>query len=97
MTISAADAQGEINAIEADLTALGARVTTLESTSQPMLSNGPQPDPPGQLMTILVPELARIDRIQVTYGLILERALPGGYWALSAHPHSGMVMNFGTS
>ena len=47
ITTSAADAQEEINAIEADLTALGARATTLEGTTQPMLTNGPQPDPPG--------------------------------------------------
>ena len=79
ITISAADAQDETNAIEAELTALGARVTTLEGTTQPMLTNGPQPDPPGQLITLVAPELARIDRTQVNYGLVLERVLPGGY------------------
>ena len=46
------------------------------------------PLPPGsahQILTLLVPEMARIDRIQVGFGLILERSLDE-YWMLSAEP-----------
>ena len=44
------------------MTALGTRLTTLESTSQPMLTNGPQPDPAERMLTLLV----QIERIQVS-------------------------------
>ena len=66
------------------------------------MSNGPlPPGPVEQIMTLLVPELARIDRNQVNYGLILERSLEG-YWMLSAQTIFGvlavdvvpMILNF---
>ena len=102
--ISAADAPEDFSALQADVAALGGRLRTLESTSQPMLTNGPLP--PGateQILTLLVPELARIDRIHVGDGLILERSLDE-CWMLSAQAILGvlavgavdMVLNFVT-
>ena len=41
-------------------------------------------------MTLRVPELASIDRIQVGYGLILERSL-GEHWMLSAQTLLGVL------
>ena len=64
---------------------------TLEGTSQPMLTNGPLP--PGsayQILTLLVPELAKIDRAQIGDGLILEQSLDE-YWMLRAQTILGIL------
>ena len=41
-------------------------------------------------MTLYVPEIGAIGKIQVIYGLVLERAL-GGYWVLSAQAPFGVL------
>ena len=52
--ISAADAQDEIDALQAGLMAIEARVSALETTGQPMLTNGPLPPGPAErIMTLL--------------------------------------------
>jgi hypothetical protein len=86
---------------QADVSALAGRVTILENTSQPMLQNGPLP-PGEKVLTLLFPELARIERIQIGYGLLLERVEPAGYWSLAAQTiygvlaenAVGMILNF---
>ena len=67
--VSLADVDGVVTIsaaadLETDLTALTTRVAALEASSQPMLTNGPLP-PGNKVLTLLVPELARLDRIQV--------------------------------
>ena len=81
------------DASEADLAALAARIAILENTSQVRLTNGPLPPEGAQVLTLLVPELGRIDRIEVSNGLLLERVEPAGYWRLSARLLSVIAAN----
>ena len=78
------------DASQADVSALAGRVTALENTSQVRLQNGPLP-PGEKVLTLLVPELARLERIQVGSGLLLERVEPAGYWSLAAQTNYGVL------
>jgi hypothetical protein len=85
VTISAS-----VDAVAADVAFLAARLDDLVLTSQPRLVNGPLP-PGEQILSLLVPELARVDRIEIGYGLVLQRVEPAGYWKLSAQGLLGVL------